>query len=228
MEGKTVLNEDADIYRHPDEDLTEQEKLKRMDRRGKWQYFKDYYLRYVLVAGLLVMCVVCVLVFLPEHNTTDTVLYVGFVNESIDPDQEEAVKKNLESVLSFDPAKESVLFDYTLFIQDDNSYLTSNTMTVLTEQFYTGNMDLFVAEKDVFESYEEQGAFLSLEEVFSAEEYEELKGYLYDECSYSLKDSEIYHSFASLDDPVIGICWKSKRVERSIAFIKYLLKGMEE
>jgi hypothetical protein len=227
MEGKTVLNEDADIYRHPDEHLTEKEKWKRMDRHGKWQYFKDYYLRYVLIAGLLVMCVVCVSMFISGHHTTDTVLYVGFVNESIDPDREEAVKKNLEEVLSFDPEKESVLFDSTLFLQDDNSYLTKNTMTVLTEQFYTGNMDLFVAEKDVFESYEEQGAFLSLKEVFSEEEYADLEEYLYDDCSYSLKDSEIYHSFASLSDPVIGICRKSKHMERNIAFIKYLLKGME-
>ncbi len=224
MEGKTVLNEDADIYRHPDEELTEKEKLKRMGWRGRWQYFKDYYMRYVLVAGLLVLCVVALAVFRPDPGT-ETVLYVGFINDSIHQEREEAVKEKLPEILSYDPEKESVLFDYTLFLTEDNDFLTKNTMTALTEQFYTGNMDLLVAEKDIFEAYEKQGAFLPLDEALSGEDYEELKGFLYDECSYSLKDSAVYHSFAGLDDPVIGICRKSKRMERSIAFIKYLLKG---
>ena len=33
-------------------------------------------------------------------------------------------------------------------------------MEVLMEQFYTGNIDLFIAEKSIFEAYEKQGAFL--------------------------------------------------------------------
>lgn len=224
MEGKTVLNEDADIYLHPDEDLTEKEKLGRMDWKGKWQYFKDYYSKYVLILGLLILSILCIVIFKPTPQT-ETVLYVGFINEEIDQEQAEAVKEKMAEVLSFDPAEESILFDYTLFIEKQGGYLTQNTMTVLTEQFYTGNMDLFVAEKSVFEMYEEQGAFLKMEDVFSAEEYEKLKAYRYDDFSYSLKDSETYHSFASLEEPVIGICAKSKHMERNLAFIKYLLQN---
>ena len=224
MEGKTVLEEDADIYRHPGEDLTEKEKLGRMGWKEKWQYFLDYYGKTVGVVLLVVLCIVCMAVFKPTPST-ETVLYVGFVNEEIDQEQKEKVQKELAEVLSFDPEKESVLFDYTLFIEEQPGYLTKNTMTVLTEQFYTGNMDLFVAPKGVFEMYEAQGAFLKMEDVLPEEDYRALKPYLYDEYSYSLKDSEVYHSFASLEEPVIGICAKSKHMERNIAFIKYLLES---
>lgn len=224
MEGKTVLEEDADIYRHPGEDLTEKEKLRRMGWKGKWQYFRDYYGQPVLIIAVVLICIVCMAVFRPAPST-ETVLYVGFVNEEIDQEQKEKVQKELAHVLSFDPEKESVLFDYTLFIEEQPGALTKNTMTVLTEQFYTGNMDLFVAPKDIFEMYEEQGAFLRMEDVLSKEEYEALEPYYYDECSYSLKDSKVYHSFASLEEPVVGICAKSKHRERGIAFIEYLLEN---
>lgn len=222
MEGKTVLGEDADIYRHPDEDLTEKEKWNHMDSREKWQYFKDYYFRYILFAGIIVLCIASLIIFKPAPMT-ETALYIGFVNEEIDPEGEEEVKQELVEALSLDPEKESVLFDYTLFIEEQGGYLTKKTMEVLMEQFYTGNMDLFIAEKHIFEAYEEQGAFLKLKDVLSEECYKALEGFLYDDYSYSLKDSEIYHTFAKLEDPVVGICVKSKHMERNEGFIKYLL-----
>lgn len=224
MEGKTVLDENADIYRHPNENLTEKEKLSQMGWKGRWQYFKDYYSRTVLMIGLIALCIACLFIFRPNPKT-ETVLYVGFINERIDQEKEEEVKEKLIDVLSLNPEEESVLFDYTLFIRGQGDYLTKNTMTVLMEQFFTGNIDLFVAEKSIFEQYEEQGAFLNLDTVFSKEDYEKLKDYQYDDCSYSLKESEIYHSFASLEDPVVGICVNSKHMERNIAFIKYLLEN---
>ena len=179
MEGKTVLNEDADIYQHPNENLTEQEKWKHMDRKGKWQYFKDYYFPYLLFIGIIVACIVCVIIFKPSP-ATETVLYIGFINEEINQEKEKEVKQELVEALSLDPEKESVLFDSTLFIDEQNGYLTKKTMEVLMEQFYTGNMDLFIAEKHIFEAYEEQGAFLKLKDVFPEEDYKQLGEYLYD------------------------------------------------
>ncbi len=224
MEGKTVLNEDADIYRHPGEELTEKEKWDHMDKKGKWQYFKDYYFRYLLFIGIIVSCIACLIIFKPSP-ATETVLYVGFINEELDQEKEEEVKQELIDVLSLDPKKESVLFDTTLFIDEQNTTLTKRTMEVLMEQFYTGNIDLFIAEKSIFEAYEKQGAFLKLKDVLPNEYYKELGDYLYDEYSYSLKNSNIYHSFATLLEPVIGICSKSKHMERNADFIKYLLEN---
>lgn len=224
MEGKTVLNEDADIYRHPGEELTEKEKWDRMDKKGKWQYFKDYYFRYLLFIGIIVLCIACLIIFKPSP-ATETVLYVGFINEELDQEKEEEVKQELIDVLSLDPKKESVLFDTTLFIDEQNTTLTKRTMEVLMEQFYTGNIDLFIAEKSIFEAYEKQGAFLKLKEALPNEYYKELGDYLYDEYSYSLKNSNVYHSFATLLEPVIGICAKSKHMERNADFIKYLLEN---
>lgn len=224
MEGKTVLNEDADIYRHPGEELTEKEKWDRMDKKGKWQYFKDYYFRYLLFIGIIVLCIACLIIFKPSP-ATETVLYVGFINEELDQEKEEEVKQELIDVLSLDPEKESVLFDTTLFIDEQNTTLTKRTMEVLMEQFYTGNIDLFIAEKSIFEAYEKQGAFLKLKEALPNEYYKELGDYLYDEYSYSLKNSNVYHSFATLLEPVIGICAKSKHMERNADFIKYLLEN---
>jgi len=224
MEGKTVLDEDADIYRHPDENLSEKEKLQRMDRRGKWQYFKDYYSRYVLVALIVVMCIAALAIFAPTGKT-ETVLYVGFINDNIKEEAENVVKEELESVLSYDSEKESVLFDYTLFFDPVNGgYLTNNTITVLAEQFYTGNIDLLVAEPEVWKIYEEQEAFKRLDEVMTSKDFELLEQYKYNDYAISLKNSEKYHSFASLKEPVIGFPAKGKRTERAVQFLKYLLE----
>ena len=147
---KTALGEDSDFYQKP-EIKTEKQKWSELSGKGKWRYFRDYYLWKTLGAVLGVFVIVFLIV--DFATKTDMVMGVMAVNtdgahiEATSPDyfddflEEQGVKSK----------KEKVNLNYTIWI-DANSGESVDTASLETIQtlFMTRSVDVFFADETFF------------------------------------------------------------------------------
>ena len=140
----TALDDDSDFYKKP-EKKTEKQKWHDMNHQQRRQYFRDYYLKTVVILAIAAVLVIAVMaaVFNPKQKTIQEIFekkgYVG-----------------------------SVVLD------DNYPEENSNATVKLTVYIQAGTLDAVIAPEEKFKELASYGTFVNLEDVFTKEELKEL------------------------------------------------------
>lgn len=161
---KSVLGDDAFLYQKSHDTVTKED-LKNLTWKQKMQYFKDYYMKKVILALIIVIAATSI-INETIINRSDCVLYIACIDEYMINRSEELTE---------------TLTDY-IQIEDKNDYVNVsyynlddyNTNMAFVTHSTTGSIDLFIASSDFFEEKAALGMFADLSEVLPKELYEQL------------------------------------------------------
>jgi len=230
----TRLDDNAAIYNHK-ERKTEKEKWSSLSARGKLQYFKDYYLKFVILG--LVLFVVIVSLFSSILTKKETVFTLTVVNSSMSDKAIESLGKSLSKRLELNTKKEEVVIDQSLYTNDATSVKLSDVSEQKLSVFsYSGQYDMIIADRSIFEHYAAFGSFCNLEELLPIELNDAFSGsYVYAAVNdttvnvangISIKDFKAFDPYTkNMSDPVLALFVSSKHTDNSILFLDNCLEN---
>lgn len=232
---KTALSDEASIYYHTGEVLSEKEKWKSMSGRQRWEYFKSYYLMKLIVA-IVIAGFAGSLLYSILSPKPETVFYAAVINSAMNMQQIEQVQPEFEAYISLDPETQEILFDegYYFYEREYESLQKFATYSAV------GQIDVTVMPLSVFEKYAPAGYFAETAEKLPTDLYLELSDYLVEsgrfgddgtilegsEAVYGIRiDGTWLYEEVSVTEPVIlAISSASKNEENVIEFLRYLFK----
>ena len=161
-----------------DEFREERQALKDASFKKKWEYFLDYYKWYV-IGGIAVIAFIISMV----HNALtakESALFGYFLNTYADIEQNEAFLNEFATAKEIDTKEYSLTIDtslqYTKGGMDQNSYFTIQKIMVTLA---AADVDFLAGDEDAFEYYATSDTFFDLREIYTDEELEKFKDYIY-------------------------------------------------
>lgn len=201
-------------------------------KRKKWEYFKDYYLRTVILCTILALGGIYFLYisFFGYRETAVDILFVETAELNLEP-----IRTGLEEVL--DTGGEEI-------ITEQMSVDLAMTRTVLPTRIAAGDIDIFIADRQVFQQYAEQGSMEDLKELLPEDLYEEAEERLVsgqiqeadvhgtvtdrgEERPYgiSLKGTDSMNRIENkMQDPVLGVIIGADDTELEMQAIRFFLR----
>lgn len=132
--------------------------LQRLDKGKKWLFIWDYYK--IPIISIILFFSICFLVVIGvKHNDAD--LYVVMVNANREIDNSTVPELMEKNGIDLAANKIDVETNYTLKY-DQITETDVQTVEVLAVRFGIGDLDVFVADEAVFESYAAKDAFVDL------------------------------------------------------------------
>lgn len=231
---ETRLKEDAAIYSKRQDNISEKEKWVNLDSREKVQYFKDYYLKFV-IAGALVLAFIIWLLYSMLKPRPDTVLTVTLINSTMTDEASEALSASLSEYLDINRDKEEIFVDTSLFFDEEHpSEATMASQQKFMAYAMNGEFDIIIAQEDVFETYAANGYFINLAEALPSNLYSQFNEVFYmgkvtdtdtEDSPYGIYISG-YQRFENLEsyiqNPVIGIMANTKHKTNSVKGLQWL------
>ena len=209
--------------------------LATLDKAAKRQFIWDYYKMPITAALVIVILAACAIVSLTTQQKT--ALYAVFVNTDVTDEvrDTEIFDAMLEQGgINMNRRKVDVTADLYLG-QEYNSMYDGQTIQVLASLFGISGLDVFAADKEVFDRYASQDAFADLAILVDKELLEEYSDDLY---YYENSDGKtilggiILHSGSVLHqtgyyhgDVIIGAAVKAQNLEEAIVFIHEVLRN---
>lgn len=232
----TKLNDSAEIYK-----LKSSEKVNfsAMTLKEKLKYLYDYY-KMTFIVVILFIAIAAYIIYYIFSPKTENVLSVAVINEYFDESKEDAFVEDLNSLLNVDTSRQELLWDSSYVIDYENA--TSASMSSeqkLATYLGSGQIDVFISDKDYFDTYIEEKVFFNLAEILPTDLCTLLSDDLYIENAednshklvaygLSLKNSEIYNELGGdLDEPVLGVIISSQNQEAVISLIRYLFTNLK-
>lgn len=214
------LDAGADIYQKR-QDLTARENSKLLSGKDKWYYFKDYYLKpmLILLACILVGIYVAFTIF---EKKEDEELYIGYVDCLYDTAAAEKILQDFvasigETYSSSDYAAESFLSTWT-----DNEWLS--------DYVERGVLDILIMDEQLYRAYAARGILVDLSEYLDTEKYQDALAYADNHMQQSTPTALVCNSIpiysletGKEDTAYLGILKKSSRIERSVEYLKFAL-----
>ena len=155
----TVLDDDASIYAKREEKDSPKKIWNELDRKGKWEFFKDYYLlKIVLTLAACGFLIYIGVVTLGPH--TDKVLYVAVLLDQLDTDAVDDMTEDLSSVIETDKYKVISIDDSFQFTNNNSSFSGSDKLTTI---LYSELIDVIITDPDYFKQYSYYGYLKNLE-----------------------------------------------------------------
>lgn len=222
------LEADAEIYNPDRKDPSASERWREMSRAEKLSYFKEYYLKYVIM-GLLFTIIASYMVYVLVRPEKKDTFFGALFN--IYFDSEKDISDEFGSYLG-----ENVNSD-RIFVK---SYYDSVISDTEINNFYEKRRyDVFITTESRFKTYAKTDNYLNLKDTLPEDiykKYEERIVYCNNEklednkseypYGISVKDCNytFYDYFGNvIEDPVVGIVINTKRKDTAIKFINFLL-----
>lgn len=239
-----LKNDPSEIYQKRT-DETMQEEIAGLSRKGKWQHFKDYYLKGTIALILVFVLVVTFLVQAVSKKAS-CALYIAIQHDAIPEEQIPFVEEAVEKYLKLDPEEEIVTIDI------------SGTDQKLQTYFYTGTADILITDEESFKQWGEAEYFYAFDtnkEVKFYQDYDEKYRYYTQyvtgedilsnttediketknsdktehNCGLYLTDSEKYRQIGgAIEKPVIGIATTTKHLPEAKAFVRFMMDNSQE
>lgn len=239
-----LRNDQSEIYKKRT-DKTMQKEIANLSRQGKWQHFKDYYLKGTIALALVIVLVICGIVQAFSKKAS-CALYVAIQHDAIPEEQIPFFEEAIEKYLGLDSEDEFVTVDI------------SGTDQQLQTYFYAGVADILITDEESFKKWgraEYFYAFDTNEEVEFYQDYDEKYRYYTQyitgedvlnnktkapketeasdktehNCGLYLTDSDKYHQIGgSIAKPVLGVATTTKHLPEAKAFIKYMMDNGQE
>ncbi len=231
---KTALKDNAALYNHVSDKMTDREKLKSLKGRKRWIQFRDYYLLKI-VAVLAVLAFVVSLLFTIFKKRPESVFFAAISDY---PNQEavEKLKEEFDAYISLDPETQATTFDNSFYFKTNEF----DAIQKFTVYMYVGEISVAVMPESVFTQRAQTGLFKPMSEVLSTELYlkyndrfamtgilddagnmiensEKAYGIFLNDCGY-FKDSD------PSDPMVVAVCgsWQNNKI--CADFIEFLFK----
>ena len=237
MAKETVLKDDADIYQKREE-KTERQKLSEMSPQEKLNYFKDYYLKKILIYGFFIGFFIYI-VYTIVSPKDENIMYAAIINDTINAENEELLITEFGELVNYNPEKQKMQFDDSYYLNPENPDLT--TQSKITTYSFAGTLDVIIADEDVFESYAQSSCFLDLTQILPSDTYSKITQELYmtkteedtKNRAYGVRldNSKVYTSISdnyqgtnssTSKKMVLGIVSKSENTDVAIELIQYL------
>lgn len=223
----------------------DKEVLQTLEKKEKWPFIWDYY-KIPIISFFCVVALVLMTIFI-RFGSGDSLFYAVLINADEGGDKS-AFTKLLDNAGYDRKGRDIDVNDlYTLIYQasaeGDESQIVpagtadAETMQVLAALFGIGDLDLFVANESVFETYHKKEAFADLRKLLDAsvvasyetvektiasadqsETYTGVYGVYLPESS-ALHRAGFYHT-----PVVVGIAQNAQNMEEALAFLKALLE----
>lgn len=156
-----------------DEFKEEREKIKDASPEKKWKYFKDYYLKYVIAGGIILLVLIIFVVdMLTKKENMMTVMFVNFADQGTTTSNIEMPFTNeyLEN-----PKRQEITVETNIFIPSGKSARTEVNYTYEDQQRFSmllmaGEIDLMVSDEDFIMDLAAQEYVLTLDRVFTEDE----------------------------------------------------------
>lgn len=233
---KSKVKKDALIYQQRDDNDNEQA-YQELDSQGKWQFFKDYYLKTVLLVAALLL--VGGFYLYRAMTKPQTILYIAVSDDVLDSKQVKKLEEAVGTYLSLNPKHEVVTINTTFNHRD----VRLNEQ--LQSMIYAGKCDVVISSKEGFEDLAIAGYFFEPDTSETVKIFESQKKenrYYYpvidgaqlrgekekDDTEYnfgiSVKECAKYRALKGLDqEAIIGIPNSTRKPEEAAAFLKFLL-----
>lgn len=233
---KSVLGDDAFLYQRGHDTVTKEE-LKNLTFQQKMQYFKDYYLKKVIVA-LIVIIALASIINETVFNRSDCLLSIACIDEYQIMNSDELTEELSNHIEIEDKNDYFNISSYSLDDYNSNmAFLTHST---------AGSIDIYIGSSEFFEAKAELGLFSDLSEILPEELYEQLSDKLvegrtaetdidgnvtsygeYIPYGIDLSDNEIYKEYGGIgENPILAISVNSSNIDHAIEILTYLF-GLE-
>ena len=154
---KTALDDDSILYQKRDDTIGKKD-ISSLSGRQKLQYFKDYYLKFCILAVVLI-AIGANLVYTIFFRHQETILNITAVNEAAlaDADDLAAFLKS-----SFQATGKDQILTVTNYNLDD-----ANQQMAFTTKLVTSDLDVIICDRETFDSKSEAGFCLDLSSVLT-------------------------------------------------------------
>lgn len=214
------LESDADIYQKR-ETLTPKENTKNMSKKDKWYYFKDYYLKVIIV----LVCLVCVGIYVATtifDKKDDEELYVGYVDCLYSEDAATTILEEFAPSIG----KEYSNTDYAA----ESFFSTWTDNEWLSDYVDRGQLDVLVMDEQLFKAYAAKGILLDLSKYLD----KDYSSYLVSAKDNNDKDATVGFQCNSIQiyttesgekvDAYLAILKKSSQIDNAIDYLKFSTK----
>lgn len=235
--GKSKVKKDGLIYQQRDDTNYKQE-YEKLDKKGKFQFFKDYYLPTVL--GVLALLLIGGYYIFNAVTKPHTVLYIAVSDDVFDEKKVRALERAVGTYLGLDNKHEVVT------INTNFNYRNGKLSEQLQSYIYAGSCDIVICSEEGFEGFANAGYFLepdTSETVSVFKEQQESDRYYYtvidgeqirgekelDNTEYNfgiaIQDCAKYKALGGRNKKaILGVVNSSKKQEEAAAFLKFLLE----
>ncbi|MGN0265632.1 MAG: hypothetical protein ACI4DX_14900 [Oliverpabstia sp.] len=210
-------------------DMTPKEKFQKEVRKIKamswpdrfahiWAYYKPH-----MVVAAMIIGVCCLIGNIIYRSRFDTVLSIAILNCGAG-DTEGMAEDFKDYMQDEDPYHEIAIDSSLYFTGDDNADYTS--VMKLTTLIGASSLDVILATEGQFERYQDEEAFISMDELLT-EEQKEAYGDRVSEYGIRLSDSEKLKEYGlnSGEDVYLAVFAYTKYEENAKAFISYINEG---
>lgn len=157
---QTRLDDNASIYNHKDT-RSKKEVWNSLTTKEKFQFFKDYYLKYTILALIILAFAIQFIISIVTKK--DTVFSISLINQNIEEATITQLSEELTSSLLLDSKKEQVTIDQSLYSDDpDGATLAEASQQKLMVYVYSGEYDIMIAERAMIENFAASGFFIDL------------------------------------------------------------------
>ena len=212
------LEPEADIYQKR-ETLTPAENVKNMSRADKWYYFKDYYLKIVIIALCFILLSVYV-IYTMTLKKEDEELFVGYVDCLYDTTAADVILEEFASLLDMRYTNNDFAHDSFYSTWTDNHWLSD-----FVER---GQLDVLILDEQLYKAYAAKNILVDLSKYMNVDEYSEYITYApnYDNIdtptAFQCDSITIYSTETGKEIPAyLAILNKSSQIERSVEYLKF-------
>ncbi len=115
---RTALKDNAALYTHETDGLTDKEIMKSLKGRKKWIQFRDYYLMKI-IAIMAVLAFVGSLLYTVLKPKPKTIFYAAVCDMTVDLENRDLIEKDFQEYVGIDKEKEDILFDSAYYFETD-------------------------------------------------------------------------------------------------------------
>ena len=238
---KAKLDDDSYIYTKRENKSTKQ-KWSEMNRKEKWTFFADYYLKKIIFGAVLLGLIIKFGwdTFGPKP---EEILNVAFDSYLYLQDDFTAMQHEFLDYMELNEEEYAVRFDANYDLANSSDSVQRFSLYVMT-----GDVDALIAPDTTFKSNVERGAMAPLTDVLPADLLESVSDRLvrgqvidteidgtitkvYDEKIYgiSLDNIPLFSKYTLREDkPIFGIVLSGTSQENAVAFLRFLLENYTE
>ncbi len=229
---KTALDDDSLLYQKRDDSLGKKD-TSNLTRKQKVQYFKDYYLKALLVV-IAVLILAGALIYNMFFRHQVDVLHIAFINGAYVSDTD-TMQNDLRDYYELTSKDEYISLDY--YNLDDYT-----AQMKLSTFLGARVIDLMVCDEESFAQYSALGCFADLSEILPADVYAQYKDQIvmgheeetdenfnviktYPDKPYGIDitDNAVYRQYGGSEKKsILGIVASTERLENVMKFFTYI------
>lgn len=233
---KGRLDKKSEIYDHNRSDKMDKKLWSTMNRKEKLIYFKDYYLKYVIIVIILIPIVFYVVKDMTRKSTEDS-FRCGILNSMyMDPDRVKPLLGDLDYYMTKDVDYMGSKNEERMYIQ---TYTASFADDVEINGFYERRkFDVLIMNQDTYQSYAKNCQLTDLKTVLPEAVLDKVKDHFVyakdingNEAAYGITldpkwlalFEKVGEEFQPVESAIITIPNNTKRLEAATEFIKFLV-----